>query len=130
MKNRTDKTLLLLFAVSVTGYFLLFFVLQDVSFPPEEFVFLWYTAPVIPTFCFQLLLCRNIKQRWVAALPAVLLISWCLLCLIQIFINTGWDALGWAIFLALSAAPAAGCALAWAAYGCWKLYRKVDIHVQ
>ena len=55
MKNRTDKILSLLFAVSVIGYFLLFFVLQDVSFPPREFVFLWYAAPVIPAFCFQLL---------------------------------------------------------------------------
>ena len=127
MKNRTDKTLSLLLAVSVTGYFLLFFVLQDVSFPPGEFVFLWYAAPVIPAFCFQLLLCRNIKRKWAAALPAVLLIGWCLLCLIQMFINTGWDALGWAIFLALSAAPAAGCALAWAVYGLHRLYKRGDI---
>ena len=127
MKNRTDKILSLLFAVSVIGYFLLFFVLQDVSFPPGEFVFLWYAAPVIPAFCFQFLLCRNIKRKWAAALPAVLLIGWCLLCLIQMFINTGWDALGWAIFLALSAAPAAGCALAWAVYGLHRLYKRGDI---
>ena len=90
-------------------------------------MFLWYAAPVIPAFCFQLLLCRNIKRKWVAALPAVLLIGWCLLCLIQMFINTGWDALGWAIFLALSAAPAAGCALGWAAYGLGRLHQKKHI---
>ena len=107
MKNRTDKILSLLFAVSVIGYFLLFFVLQDVSFPPREFVFLWYAAPVIPAFCFQFLLCRNIKRKWAAALPAVLLISWCL--------------------LVLSIAPAAGCALAWAVYGLHRLYKRGDI---
>lgn len=124
MKNRTDKVLLLFFAVSLAGYFLLFFILQDVSFPPAEFTFLWYSLPVIPAFCFQLLLCRSIKRKWLAALPAVLLTGWCMLCLVQILINTGWDALGWAIFLALSIAPTVGFVLAWAVYGLYRICKR------
>lgn len=130
MKKNTDKILSLLLVSSLAGYFLLFFISQDISSPPAEFVVLWYSAPVIPACCFQLLLCRNIKRKWLAALPAVLLTGWCLLCLVQILINTGWDALGWAIFLALSITPAAGFVLAWAVFGFWNLQQKSDIHNQ
>lgn len=128
MKNRTDKILPLLFAVSITGYFFCSLCYRT-YLSPVEFAVLWYAIPAIPAFCLQLLLCRNIKQKRLAALHAVLLTGWCLLCLIQTLLNTGWDALSWAIFLGLSIAPVAGCVLAWAVYGCWRLYRKGDICV-
>lgn len=124
MKTRTDRILLAVFALSLAFY------AADIVFGKGYYpweIRLAFSFHAIPAFCLQLLLCRNIRRKWVAALPAVLLIGWCLLCLIQIFINTGWYALGWAIFLALSAAPAIGCALAWAVYGFHRLYKRGDI---
>ena len=84
------------------------------------------TFSAVPVFCLQLLLCRR-KRCWVAAIPAAVIIGAALWFAYGYFTATGWDTLGWGILLVLSIAPAAGCVLAWAAYGCWSLYRKGDI---
>ena len=128
MKNRTDKILLAVFLLSLAVYLVNFAVcFSDLPLdaPPWQQMLLLYFH-FIPMFCLQLLLCRRTRRR-VAAIPALVIVGAALLFAYGYFTATGWDTLGWGILLVLSIAPAAGCVLAWAAYGCWSLYRKGDI---
>ena len=112
MKNRTDKILLAVFLLSLSAY--------------AAMAYTYITYDFGPAFCLQLLLCRRIRC-WVAAIPALVIVGAVLLFAYNFFTATGHDTLGWALLMILSIAPAAGCVLAWAAYGCWRLYRKGDI---
>lgn len=136
MKNRTDKILLVVFAVTLPLH--LFLVLTYLEVIPivetwtwpywaqEWYAYLAFGFFAVPVFCLQLLLCRRTRHR-VAAIPALVIVGAALWFTYGFFTATGWDTLGWGILLVLSIAPAVGCALAWAAYGCWSLYRKGDI---
>jgi len=129
MKNRTNRNLFAVFVCSVVLQFSLYGILQKLPLPPSELTCLFYVFPAVPAFCLQLLLCRKVRW-WIAAVPTVILVGAVLFFTYGLFTTTGWDNLGYVIFLALSAAPAAGFVLAWAVYGFWTMYRKRDIRPQ
>ena len=132
MKNRTDKILLAVFLLSLPAYALILLTYLEiipVDFPLELFslrAWLALTFSAVPSFCLQLLLCRK-ARRWVAVIPALVIVGSALWFAYGFFTATGWDTLGWGILMLLSIAPAVGCVLGWAVYGCWRLYRKGDI---
>ena len=122
MKDRTDKTLLAVFAVTLPLH--IFIVLTYMEIIPivekwtwpywaqEWYAYLALGFFAVPVFCLQLLLCRR-KRRRIAAIPAAVIISAALLFTYGFFTATGWDVLGWGILLLLCIAPAVGCVLAW-----------------
>ena len=138
MKTRTDKILLAVFLLSLPAYAAIAYtyITYDFGqFTPSHFE-IWFTHRfllwmslgfhAVPAFCLQLLLCRR-KRRWVAALPAAATVGAALWFAYGFFTATGYDTLGWAILLILSIAPAAGCVLAWVAYGIHQFYKRGDI---
>ena len=136
MKNRTDKILLVVFAVTlplhifiVLTYMQIISIVETWTWPywaQEWYAYLAFGFFAIPVFCLQLLLCRR-KRRRIAAIPVAVIISAALLFTYGFFTATGWDALGWGILLLLCIAPAVGCALAWAAYGLGRLHQRKHI---
>ena len=138
MKTRTDKILLAVFLLSLPAYAAIAYtyITYDFGqFTPSHFeiwfarrFLLWMSLGfhAVPAFCLQLLLCRR-KRRWVAALPAAATVGAALWFAYGFFTATGYDTLGWAILLILSIAPAAGCALAWAVYGLYRICKRGDI---
>ena len=136
MKNRTDKILLAVFAVTLPLH--IFLVLTYLEIIPivetwtlpyraqELYAYLAFGFFAVPVFCLQLLLCRR-KRRRVAAIPALLIVGAALLFTYGFFTATGWDTLGWGILLLLCIAPAAGCTLAWIVYVLRKMYCRGDI---
>lgn len=138
MKNRTDKILLVVFILSLFAYAAILTAFIQYGGNNSEAswlilflrrLYLWLVLGfhAVPAFCIQLLSARRANRKWLAALPSALLASWLVFCLYNWTAATGWDTLGWLLLLFGSIAPAVGCALAWAAYGCWSLYRKGDI---
>lgn len=133
MKNRTDNILLAVFAVTLLLYIfivLTYLEIIPVDFPIELFslrAWLALTFAAVPVFSLQLLLCRK-TRRWVAAIPALVIVGAALWFTYGFFTATGWDTLGWGILMLLSIAPAVGCILGWTAYGLWRVYRRGDIH--
>ncbi len=127
MKNRTDKILLAVFLLSLTFYvFVLPRLFESIALDSPAWMYtlhpwLSMTFHAIPAFCLQLLLCRR-TRRWIAALPALAVIGTALWSTYGFFTSTGWDTLGYGVIMLLCAAPAVGCALAWAAYGLHRLY--------
>ena len=132
MKNRTDKILLAVFLLSLPVHAAIAYTYLTYDFgqsTPSHFE-IWFARRflfwmslgfhAVPAFCFQLLLCRR-KRRRVAAIPALVIVGAVLLFAYGFFTAIGYDTLGWALLMILSIAPAAGCVLAWAAYGCWRL---------
>ena len=119
MKNRTDKILLAVFLLSLAVYVI------DIIFGKGGFweVCLVLSLHGVPVFCLQMLLCRKVR-RWGAAIPTVILLGAALFFAYGSLTTTGWDSLGYAIFLAFSVAPAVGSTLAWAVFGCWRLYKR------
>ena len=132
MKGRTDQMLLAGFLLSLAFYiFLLPHYLEGIPLGWPDWLFTicaWLAVGfhAVPAFCLQLLLCRR-ARRWIAAIPALVITGAALWFAYGFCTATGWDTLGWGIFLVLSAAPAVGCALAWAVYGLWRLYQRGDI---
>ena len=125
MKNRTDRVLLALLLLSLPLAVLLFSVylellpVHPMTWPywvQELHAYLAFGFPAVPFFCLQLLLCRRTRRR-TALLPAGGVIAAALVCVRGYCTASGWDTLGWLILLLLTAAPAAGCALAWAVWG-------------
>ena len=138
MNNRTDKILLTVFLLSLPVYAAIVYTYITYDFgqlAPSHFE-IWFARRflfwmslgfhAVPVFCFQLLLCRR-KRRRLAAIPALVIVGAVLLFAYGFFTATGYDALGWALLMILSIAPAAGCALAWAVYGFHQLYKRGDI---
>lgn len=132
MKNRTDKTLLVIFLLSLLFYS--FIVLTYLEIIPIDRPYGLYTIHawlalglhVVPAFCLQLLLCRTV-HRFLAACPALLLLGF-VLCMAYAFLTAiGWDALGYALMLFLSIAPASGCALAWGTH-LYQLRKRGNVH--
>jgi len=135
MKNRTDKILLVVFLLSLAAYAAMaytYVTYEFGQFTPSHFeiwfarhFLLWMSVGFhsVPTFCFQLFLCRR-KRCWVATLFASVIIGAALWFVYGFFTATGHDSLGWGILMVLSIAPAVGCVLAWAVYGFGKLRRK------
>lgn len=132
MKNRTDNILLAVFLLSLALYIAA--IPQYLNGLPLDWPDWLFTAcawlaisfHAIPMFCLQLLLCRK-TRRWVAAAPTLVIVGAVLWFTYGFFTATGWDTLGWSIMMVLSIAPAVGCALGWAVYGLWRLYRKGDV---
>lgn len=138
MKTRTDKILLAVFVLSLLAYaaILASFIQYGGNSSEASWLVLllrqlhiWLVLAfhAVPAFCIQLFAARRAKWRWLAALPSVLLVGWLAFCLYSWLTAIGWDTLLWVLLLWGSIAPAAGCVLAWAVYGCWRLYRKGDI---
>jgi len=129
MKNRADRILLAVFICSTVLQFFLYGILQTIpwttTWPPSALVQLFYVFPAVPAFCLQLLLCRTVR-RWIAAVPTAILVGVVLFSAFGLLTTTGWDNLGFAVFLALSAAPTAGSVLAWAVYGIDRLRKRRD----
>lgn len=123
MKNRTDRILLAVFLLSLALYAALLWETGTGALYPYPtwfhalgpYLLLGFLA--VPFFSLQLLLCRGVRRRWPAFLPPALVIAAALVCALGFFTATGWDALGWLMLLLGCIAPAAGCALAWMAYG-------------
>ena len=126
------KTLLITFLASLIFYF---FVLPyysgliagtslDNSMWMTVYDWLSMCFHAVPAFCLQLLLCRK-TRRWIAAIPGLAVIGLALWAAYGCVASTGWDTLGYAILMQLSAAPAVGCILAWSIYCGWELYQKI-----
>lgn len=132
MKNRTNKILLAIFLLSRLLYGLIVSIYLEIipTARPDWLytVFAWLALGfhAVPAFCLQLLLCRTV-HRFLAACPALLLLGF-VLCMAYAFLTAiGWDALGYALMLFLSIAPAAGCTLGWAMFGLHQLYKRGDV---
>lgn len=133
MKDRTDKTLLVVFSVTLPLH--IFIVLTYLEIIPivekwtwpywaqEWYAYLALSFFAIPVFCLQLLLCRR-KRRRVAAIPALVIVGAALLFAYGFFTATGWDTLGWGILLLVCIAPAVGCVMAWAVYGLYRICKR------
>lgn len=138
MENRTDKILLAVFLLSLPVHAAIAYtyITYDFGQSTPSYFEIWFARRflfwmslgfhAVPAFCFQLLLCRR-KWRWVAAIPALVIVGAVLLFAYGFFTAIGYDTLGWALLMLLSIAPAAGCALAWAVYGFHQLYKRGDI---
>lgn len=135
MKHHTDKILLAAFLLTLFTYaaVLAAFIQYggNNSEAPRLILLLrqfhlWLALGfhAVPAFCIQLLAARSAKRKWLAALPSVLLAGWLVFCLYNWAGAAGWDTLGWALLLWGTIAPAAGCALAWAAYGLGQLRQR------
>lgn len=131
MKNRTDKILLIAFFASLIFYvFLLpncYFTVLTQEAPRWAYLDLVYDwlswcFHSVPAFCLQLLLCRTIRHRF-AVLPSLAVVGFALWSAYGYSTSTGWDTLFYNMFLQISAAPAVGCVLAWAAYGGWSHWK-------
>lgn len=125
MKNRTDKVLLGIFLVSLAVYIAIFadcFSELPLSLTPLQQALLLYFH-FIPMFFLQLLLCRLSKPWWWHLLPFLPL----LVTGLVFMVFAEWYILGWVLVLWWCVAPIMGYLLAWAVYGCWKLYRKGGI---
>ena len=131
MKNRTDRLLLWGAALSALLYGVIFAAFLQYGGNGSEAPWLvllfrqlnlWLTLGfhAVPFLCLQLLLCRRTRP-WLAALPSGAVAAAALGCLYGWYTATGWDTLGWFLLLCGCAAPAAGCALAWAVYGLGRL---------
>ena len=125
MKNRTGQILLIAFVLTLAAYLVMFaacFSQFPISASPLlQFLILYFHA--IPMLLIQLLLFRLSKPwRWklLPFLP-MLVVGLAFLRIAE------WHILGWILVLWWCAAPAAGCVLAWAAYGLCRLYQKGDI---
>lgn len=126
MKDHISKILLAVFSATlllhvflVLTYLEIIPIVETWTWPywaQEWYAYLTLGFPAVPVFCLQLLLCWR-TRRWVAAIPALVIVGAALWFTYGFFTATGWDTLGWGILLALSIAPVAGCVLAWAAYG-------------
>lgn len=131
MKNRTDKTLLAVFLLSLPAYILILLTYLEIipmEFPLELFslrAWLALTFSAVPAFCLQLLLCRR-TRGWFAATPVLTLLGMTLFFTLGWLTATGWDSLGWGLLMILSIAPASGCVLAWVAYGIHQFYKRGD----
>lgn len=116
---KTDRGLLTVFALSLLAYILNFWALRF-ELPDGLYwlsVFQLYLAAwfhALPAYCIQLFALRRAKRRWLAALPALLLLCWLLYCgwgLVNSRDN--WEPMMWFIRMFWSVAPAGGLALAW-----------------
>lgn len=121
MKNRIDQILLAAFflTAALSAYFLLVWIRGIPR--PLRFYELWVCLGVgshaVPCFCLQLLVCRVAERLVTRFIPVFLLAGIVTVFFLFLATSTGWDAWGWSILLLLCAAPAVGCALAWAVYG-------------
>ena len=125
MKNRTDKILLAAFVLTLAAYLVMFadcFSQFPISASPLlQFLILHFHA--IPMFLIQLLLFRLSKPWWWKLVPflPMLMVGLAFLRIAE------WYILAWILVLWWCAAPAVGCALAWAVYGLHRLYKRGDI---
>lgn len=136
MKNRVNQILLAAFFLTAALY--VYFLLVWIEGIPRPFydpndpfrfyelwVYLGVGFHVVPCFCLQLLVCRAVKSPILRLIPVLLLLGLAAWSTLGFFNAADWDGLGWGLLLLLCAAPAAGCALAWAVYGVQRLCRSV-----
>lgn len=117
MKARANMALLVVFFLSLVVYGVLIFSsldIWDTYFEPFVYAALGFHG--VSAFCLQLLLCRTAKRRWTACLPAAVLAAAALAAWLGLLTASGWDSLGWELFLLLCIAPAVGIAAAWIAH--------------
>lgn len=136
MKNRTNAILLAVLLAGLLAYALLMFVCvtfgSALSASPatlpvyEALLWLLLGGHAVPVFALQLLLCRRSEGRskYPVVLPAAVLLFLLGLFAASAVCTPGWDALGWYFLMMYTAAPAAGCVLAWAVYGLARLERR------
>ena len=135
MKNRTDLVLLCVFWIGalIYGILLVTFIqyggtatASPVAYALSR-VHLWFAASghAVPFFALQLLLCRmTAGKKFPALLLTLLVVGLLAVCGVAFLSATGWDKLGWGIFLIASIAPVVGCVLAWVVYGFAYLYQR------
>ena len=127
MKTRADRILVAVLLVTAALYALILLgVLLDLFDAGGLPAVLLLCLHAVPVFCLQLLLCRNVKWWLPRALPLLLEGLAVFVCVLELAGAEGWDGLGWALLLALTFAPAAGIALAWAVYGAQRFCRWVN----
>ncbi len=136
MKNRTDTILLVVFLVSTLAYLLLLvlFLHFGGTIPVSPIAYLvsqshlWLVlgGHAVPFFALQLLLCRRSEggSKFLAIQLAVVMVFLAGFFALAARSTPGWDALIWIILAMGSIAPAAGCVLAWAAYGFAYFYQR------
>jgi ABC-type dipeptide/oligopeptide/nickel transport system permease component len=122
VKNRTNCVLLGGFVLSFalwSGLFLGYFEVIEFDLPlwldtRRGWLALFLCA--VPPFCFQLLLCRAVKRRWLPALPTCVAVGAALFTARQCLVSSQWDSLGWAVLMITSCLQVLGCALAWVVF--------------
>lgn len=122
MKNSVNRKLLAGAILSLAAYLALLWLSGTGILYPlphwaqalQAYLLLGFHA--VPFFCLQLLLCRAVRRRWLAALPSVLVMGAAVVCAVRFMTALGWDSLGWAVLLLGCIAPAAGCAAGWVVY--------------
>ncbi|WP_251316080.1 hypothetical protein [Flintibacter muris] len=125
MKTRTNKILLALFLLLLAVYVFLFadcFSQLPINPTPLQQGLVLHLHG-IPMFLIQLLLYRLSKPWWWHLVPVLPM----LVVGLGFMSFAEWYILGWILVAWWCAAPAIGCALAWAVYSFWKLYRKGDV---
>lgn len=131
MKNRTNQILLAVTIVTAVLY--AFFLVSWLELLPFHLntpfrysslgACLGVGFHIVPCFCLQFLLCRAAKGPVPRLIPLFLLVVVAAVFAMFLSTATGWDIIWWGLMLVLCAAPAAGCILAWGAYGVQRLRR-------
>lgn len=113
MKSDKNLSLLLLFALTLGAYVMIFFIavgalFQSVDWPTGVMETLLFTFSAVPAFFLQMLLCRAVQSKYIKALPITVIAlaaAFFAVCMISV---TGWDKLIYLILLFLCIAPAVG----------------------
>ena len=112
-KSDKNLSLLLLFALTLGAYVMIFFIstgliFQSVDWPESVIEPLLFTFSAVPALFLQLLLCRAIQSKYIKALPITVIAlaaAFFAVCMISV---TGWDKLIYLLLLFLCIAPAVG----------------------
>ena len=130
MKDRTNRILLIIFVVSLVIYALLLWTFwafpwnQGLCYPLWNLLF-WLVASghAVPFFVLQLLLCRRSEggSKFLAIGLTVVVVLLLSCFTLSSYTTPGLDALFWTILALGTIAPAAGCVLAWVAWGAYFL---------
>ena len=130
MKDRTNRILLAIFAVSLVAYALLLWTFVEFPWNPGLCYPLWnllfwlvWSGHAVPFFALQLLLCRRSEgSSKFLAIGLTVVVAILLVCFtLSVYTTPGLDALFWTILALGTIAPAAGCVLAWIVWGAYFL---------
>ena len=122
MKDKLNKILAVLFAVSIAISISLFLVRAGVI-PMEIYGAVEICAfyfPAVPFLFLQMLLCKAAKQKWVKFFPLLAVAIVAMVSALGCVTASGWDTLGYLILLLLCIGPALGCVIGFAADWLWR----------
>lgn len=75
-------------------------------------------------FIIQLLLCFKVKKLVIKLIPVVLLLIAFIVFMILLLTASGWDALGYIVFVMLSVIFLIPCAIGWVIWAIWHYLKK------